>query len=144
MIRYWDGQLLPKRAKAVQSHLHDCGFCRTNYNRFYVALQEVRQETAYKQVPQPNPGILASIRQRIPRFEANKNSPQRRQAMKRLVADQIGPFLGNKAAAALLELVSENCQNLLSTVEPVLADFLGSRAASDLVNRVLDASIVRI
>ena len=59
------------------------------------------------------------------------------------VATAIGPFLGREGARLLLQRVSGDNRNLLSTIEPVLADFLGTRASSELVNHVVDAAMMR-
>jgi hypothetical protein len=39
--------------------------------------------------------------------------------------------------------VAETNGNLLSTVEPVLAEFLGSKAAAALITHIVDVTIVR-
>lgn len=66
------------------------------------------------------------------------------EALKGRVAAQIGPFLGKHAARRLLEPVSGNGEDLLCSIEPILAGFLGDEAASDLVTHVVDTVIVRI
>jgi hypothetical protein len=60
------------------------------------------------------------------------------------VAATIAPYLGARAAAVILLPVSETGENLLTAIEPVLALFLGARAASRLVTSVVDGAIVRI
>lgn len=62
-------------------------------------------------------------------------------ALKQRVAKQIEPFLGPEASHRLLQQVSADGTNLLSIVEPVLAQFLGARAASELASHIVDAAI---
>jgi hypothetical protein len=54
---------------------------------------------------------------------------------------EIAPFLGERAASRLLRSVSENGQDLLSAIEPVLANFLGDKAAGELVGHLLDTAM---
>jgi len=65
-------------------------------------------------------------------------------AVKGRVASAITPFLGREGMQLLLQRVSGDNRNLLSTIEPVLADFLGTRASSELVNHVVDAAMMRV
>jgi hypothetical protein len=59
------------------------------------------------------------------------------------VATAIGGYLGPEAACRILAPVTERAM-LFPAVEPVLAIFLGSRAASRLLDRVIETAIVRI
>jgi len=54
---------------------------------------------------------------------------------------QLAPFLGDRAASRLLQAVSENGQDLLSVIEPVLANFLGDKAAAELVSHLVDTAM---
>lgn len=92
---------------------------------------------------QPDPGLLARIQNGIRNWEARRSADGWGAAVKDRTAREIGPFLGNNGARMLLRPVSDNGCNLLSTIEPVLADFLGNRAASELVSRVVEVAIVR-
>ena len=69
---------------------------------------------------------------------------QRMETARARVATEIKSFLGDRAASQLLERVSGDGRDLLTHVEPVLADFLGIRAASRLITRVVDSAIMRI
>ena len=60
------------------------------------------------------------------------------------VADMIAPYLGREATQSVLQPVANNGENLLSSVEPILALFLGGRAASRLVSNVVDVTLVRV
>ena len=63
--------------------------------------------------------------------------------VKRRVADEIGGYLGPSATGRILEQVTDRGK-LFPAIEPVLAIFLGSRAATCLIQRVIDTAIVRI
>ena len=83
--------------------------------------------------------ILAAMRDwRAAAVPAGKVGP----VLHRRVAAELRPYLGSSAAGAVLSEVSDTSGNLLSTIEPVLAVFLGAKAASLLVSRIVDALIV--
>ncbi len=85
--------------------------------------------------------ILAEIRQ----WEAGQpQNGARDEAVRYLVAGTIAPFLGQQATQRVLQPVANDNSRLLSSVEDVLATFLGGKAASHLVNRAMDRVIVRI
>lgn len=60
------------------------------------------------------------------------------------VAGEVGPFLGDHATQTILSTVSPGGDNLLSSVEPVLALFLGSRAAARLIDHVVERAIMNV
>ena len=66
------------------------------------------------------------------------------EALKQRVAGEIGPYVGKRAAHAILEPVAEDGRNLLSSVSPLLTIFLGRRATENLVSHVVEHAIVRI
>jgi len=89
--------------------------------------------------PETPGGIFAAMRQwRAAANSAGKVGP----TLHRRVAVELRPYLGSSAAGAVLDDVSDSSANLLSTIEPVLAGFLGARAASLLVSRIVDTLIV--
>lgn len=92
----------------------------------------------------PDLGLLARIRSEIRAFQASRSDGQWNAEMQSRVAQKIGVFLGKNGARMLLRPVADDGGNLLSTIEPVLAEFLGQRAASELVSHVIDTSIVDI
>jgi hypothetical protein len=59
------------------------------------------------------------------------------------VATEIGPYLGSAGSATVLERVSGDGEDLLCAVEGVLADFLGRRAVGQLVDRIVEHTIMR-
>ena len=134
LIRSRDGELADGRERQVQAHLEGCGECRLHLHR-------LKQEVAPRIPAEPGPFILAGIRAKIRNWEAQRSSEQWTQGLKTRVARQIGPFLGSRGADCVLQPVSQDGENLLCAIEPVLAEFLGSRAASSLVGRVVDAAL---
>ena len=58
------------------------------------------------------------------------------------VAAELGPYFGSTTRKVLKDVLTEG-GNLLSTVEPALALFVGVKAAERLVTHIVDVSIVR-
>ena len=81
---------------------------------------------------------------RIGQWETRLRDPQcRGEALKGRVAAEIGAFLGGRATRRLLDPVGGRGEDLICTIEPVLAGFLGVDAASELVSHVIDAISMR-
>ncbi len=118
----------------------ECEHCRLK-----VQMRRERSSSGPPEQPrQADEELLADVLSGIRRWEADRTRPDRSgDAVKRRVAYEVGPYLGPQATQRLLESVSAEGENLWSTVEPVLALFLGSRAASTLVTHVIDQAIVR-
>lgn len=114
------------------SHLDRCTPCRREFERLRDAV-EGRPEAI------PDGGLLTQMRTALHLWEEQSLEG----AAKGRVATRIAPFLGNAATDKILEPVPDTGENLLSTVEPVLALFLGNRAAAHLVNRVVDTALLR-
>jgi hypothetical protein len=72
-----------------------------------------------------------------------ESAPGRDEAVKTRLGSELAPFLGPRATEQLLEGASVQRENLLSTVEPVVALFLGCRAASTLIDQIVVHSILR-
>jgi hypothetical protein len=87
--------------------------------------------------------MFADIQNAIRKWSAEQSRERTGPGLRRRVAHQITPYLGSAAAHRVLGGVSETGDNLLSTVEPVLALFLGVRAASRVVDRVVETVLVR-
>jgi hypothetical protein len=64
-------------------------------------------------------------------------------ALKRRVASELIPYVGATAAERILQLVTPNGENLLSTVESALRVFLGNAATARVVSRIVDRAIMR-
>jgi hypothetical protein len=117
----------------VKSHLDNCEDCRLELHRLQYALGSPVELV-------PDSGMLAQMRSAIEEWEkAARNG----EPVKRRVATEILPFLGPKATEYVMQPVAESGENLLSSIEPVLALFLGGRAAARLVNHVVDSALLR-
>ena len=125
----------------MQVHLDNCEACRSDFHLIHRALLEVRRESDLPKTAAMWEGVQSKIRQ----WKASQSNPElSAEAVRGRVADQVGLFLGSQATRKVLEPASPNNQNLLSLLEPVLAEFLGSGAAAALVNHVIDTAIVKI
>jgi hypothetical protein len=132
LIALRDGRLEPAAMTAVSDHLRECAECRGDF-------QQLCTETP---VSQADLQLLAGLRDQIGKWDALRHAtPDDRAQQRRNVAAALAPFIGEVAARKLLEGVSEDGRNLLSTLEPVLARFLGSSAASELVSHLVDSAI---
>jgi hypothetical protein len=130
------GELSPQVEKTVSRHLKACETCRLEFRRLSAAL-----DMPAPPAPADDVGGLLS---RLRTWESGESQPERNsEALKRRVAGSIEPYLGKAAADALLQPVREDGRDLLSNVAPVLAVFLGRRAAGNLVSCVVDTAIVR-
>ena len=91
----------------------------------------------------PNRRLPDAIHARIRKWQDARSRPEWRQALRTRTSDEVSCFLGEGAARIVLQPVAEDCRNLLSTIEPVLAQILGDRAAAAVVGRVTNSAIVR-
>ena len=132
LLQYADGELDAAESQKVDKHLDECAECRLEVAR-------LRHSTVCEP-PSPVAAemLLAGIRDwtvNAPRPEGND--------LKQRVAGAINTYLGSDATAVLLHRVSDQNNDLLSAIEPVLADFLGRRAAAKLIDRTVDHIIMR-
>jgi len=144
LIACRDGELSRKQQSRVHDHLRGCGSCRAEFARFRTAVSGIRPRAATTPIPCPDVGQLTGLRTAIRKWKAARVQPERSgDRLKNRVAKEIGPFLGSDGTRKLLTSVSDSGNNLLGTVEQVLVNFLGKRAASELVNRVVDRAILQ-
>lgn len=92
---------------------------------------------------QPGEDVLARIRLAIDNWTAEPAAQRTGEPLKQRVAHEIAPYLGAQASRRIVTGVADSCEDLLSTVEPVLALFLGGRAAARLVDHLVEAVLVR-
>jgi anti-sigma factor RsiW len=144
LVLYRDGELAPTMLAAVTTHLGGCDSCREEYDRLCAARDWVRKQTAGGSSAMPPMGLV-TLQARLKERIAERTRAGGRGGMLQLkVAAEIAPFLGHRAADRLLQSVSENGQDLLCVIEPVLANFLGEKAAAELVNHLVDSAIETI
>jgi hypothetical protein len=85
---------------------------------------------------------LAALQARMRELIFQKADADRRGGeLRERVLAEIAPFLGFRAANRLLRSVSGNGQDLLRTVGPILANFLGDRAAAEVVSHLADTAM---
>ncbi len=130
LLQFSDGSLAGSRGRKVERHLAKCEDCRLLAARLRLHAAPVE-----KWQVRPVEEVLSGIR----RWAADQSAEP--DTVKMRVAAEIGRYLGPRAAGRILEKVLD--RNLLSSIEPVLADFLGRRAAQHLVEHVVDRAIVR-
>jgi hypothetical protein len=75
-------------------------------------------------------------------WERQTGNPHANCQRKQRVAREISPYLGAAGAQQILARVTPEGENLIPNVEPVLAAFLGRRAAQCVVDHVI--AIVRV
>jgi len=144
LARYREGQLPPSPRKAIKRHLGECPECRLEYQRLADAWSSGARRTAAAGAlddPRGLATLLAGI-QSWQTVAANTNRTG--DGIQRRIAREMEKYFGTPATSRILLSVSDDGGNLLSTVEPALALFLGRRAASCLVSCVVDAAIVQI
>jgi hypothetical protein len=131
LIRYAADELPEPQRGRIATHLERCPECR-------------RQSDPLEQALQPQPGALApgqDVAGVLGRIGEWLHQRRREGPPRRLIAAELAPYLGDRCAGDLMLRVSPSGENLLSTVEPVLALFLGGRAAGKLVSHVVDRAI---
>jgi|SRR5581483_3819213 len=133
LIAHRDGELTGKQSALVAAHVEQCDECRLELHRLRRAMESPRELA-------PDLGLLAKMRSAVEQWE---NTAPPAHEVKQRVAMEIGPFLGRKATSSILQPVAENGENLLSGIEPVLALFLGGKAAGRLVSHVVDAAVIQ-
>jgi len=87
------------------------------------------------------PQALEALRGRLQELIAERARPQRSGEIQQRLVSALAPFLGPLAAGRLLFPASASGRDLLPIVEPVLASFLGERAAAELVGHLIDTTM---
>jgi hypothetical protein len=142
LFSHWDGSLEPARSEALAAHLDACDECHLKFHRLKTTWSAALDRAFPEGAPSP-PG-LADVLSGIQAWEARSATEESRAGIKQGVGKEIGLYLGKKAACRILGTVSEDGRDLLPAIEPVLALFLGQRAAFHLVSHVVDVAIVRL
>jgi hypothetical protein len=89
--------------------------------------------------PEAGPDLLADVLARARDWNAGQEPAK----TKEVLTDGVRPYLGARATETIVSGAAPDGHDLLSSVEPVLAIFLGRRAAGRLVTRVFDRVLVR-
>jgi Putative zinc-finger len=133
LIRFMDGEISGRQLRKLQAHLAACPDCRAE-----AASLRLEAAPELPAVP-PVSDLLAGMRQWWNRQTGDPIAS--RQRIQR-VAREIAPFLGTGGAEQILARVTPEGGNLIPNVEPVLAAFLGRRAAQGVIDNVM-AIVVR-
>ena len=114
----------------MEAHLLQSAECRAKYQRLRLPPDG----------PQPDRAMYSGLLANIERWEAAEWEPEHNSSeVKQRVTSDIAPYLGSIATDQVLAPVSG--ENPLLPAELVLGVFLGKRAASLLVNDVVDHAI---
>ena len=127
------GELPADRTRAVRQHLAGCALCRQEFERLQHSLDGGPADC---DAAPDSSTLLATIR------DWEISSMQAGDALKRRIAIELAPYVGQAGADTLLRPVQDDGRNLLSKVAPMLTVFLGRRAAGNLVSRVVEKTIV--
>jgi anti-sigma factor RsiW len=133
LISYCDGELTPGQFASVAEHLASCDSCAVECDRLRAA-----RDTPHAPLP---PQALEALRGRLQELIAERARPQRSGEIQQRLVSALAPFLGPLAAGRLLFPASASGRDLLPIVEPVLASFLGKRAAAELVGHLIDTTM---
>jgi anti-sigma factor RsiW len=130
LIRYARGHGSPGSRRRLERHLAQCSECRVELNALSQgAVPEVEQLS-------PPVELLSRILSEA-RIREGSRPPGE---VKARIARQCSPYLGNRAIERLAGSGAAE-DRLISAVEPVLALFLGARAAGLLISHALDHTL---
>ena len=129
----------------MEAHLRRCAECRAEYGRLEGAVAAEQHHGSCRCAAPPQHEILRWVLAGMREWEIRAAACPHRStdAVMRRVSAPAALYLGALAAAEILRPVSGHGENLLSGIEPVLALFLGAKAASSLVTSIVDSAIVR-
>lgn len=133
LTRFVDREMHGRELRRVERHLAVCAACRSEAASLRLNLLPA----AASPVP-PAGELLAGMRQW---WERQTQNPHANRQRKQRVAREIAPYLGAAGAQQILARVTPEGDNLIPNIEPVLAAFLGRRAAQCVVDHVI--AIVR-
>lgn len=150
LLAYQDRELELERGKKIASHLQNCAGCRSKLRQARAEMERFSrletseaagQTSGTASAAQPDLGaILAGIR----RWQAaNQSVGGGRPGLDRQIVKELDVYLGTRAAtmAGQLPLASGE-QGMMSAAEPLLAAFLGRKAASALLDQILEGLAV--
>jgi len=136
MVSLQFGELADNRARRMKQHLAGCSACRPVFERLQGSMEDGE--------PLPTKPVDSSrLLTRIRAWDTNGDrSGHHGAALKGRIAVELAPYVGRAGADTLLRPVQDDGRDLLSTVAPFLAMFLGRRAAGIIITRVVEKTIV--
>jgi hypothetical protein len=130
------------RENLLRAHLADCESCRAEYARVQLAIASAQGEEQGT-----TPGrveLLSKIQASIQQWQAGvPDAAGAAEGLKQAVMEHLVPYLGDRGARQVMQGISPDGHDMLSAIEPVLANFLGYRAAAQLVNVIVETKLVR-
>jgi anti-sigma factor RsiW len=141
LIAYQDGELTPRRAQEIQSHLSKCTRCQRESTQLRQDLERYLHVEAGRSAAPPALGedlenMLAGIR----RWKSETPEADRLgvELSSRITA-QLDVYLGSGAASLVGNRTGQapHQENLLASMEPLLGAFLGRNSATALTNQLL-------
>jgi anti-sigma factor RsiW len=133
LLSFCDGELAADQFASVAEHLASCDSCTVECNRLRAA-----NDAAHVA---PSPEAIAALRARLQELIVEGAKPHHSGEIRQKVVSALSPFLGLSAANRLLAPLSGSGRDLLPIVEPVLVNFLGERAAAELVSHLIDTAM---
>jgi anti-sigma factor RsiW len=138
LIAYQDGELKPRRAQKIESHLSKCARCQGESARLRQDLEQYLAEAghaaALPSLDQDLEKMLAGIR----RWKSEVPEARFGELSSRITA-QLDVYLGSGAASLVENRTGQASQqeNLLDWMDPLLGAFLGRKAATALTSQLL-------
>jgi len=144
LIRYTDGELPAGSLERIGAHLERCSRCRLEQHRLKSRLAAAAGTVGMDPCSEPGKTLLDRVITATRGWDAARSAAPASESVKRQAAGKLSPLLGPRATRRILETVPENGDGLLPAVEPVLALFLGRRAAEEISGGIAKEVIVRI
>jgi hypothetical protein len=139
--RYRDGEPVPELSHAIEAHLGICDWCRGEFQRIQGESPAIPAAGA---LPEPEAEGVSTLLTRLRNWQAClPEAAVLGPAVRRLAAQEIGLYLGRRAAQEIVQPVTDDARNLIPAIEPCLGLFLGRKAASHLSSHIVEMALVR-
>jgi len=136
LVRWSGGELPTEKLAEIAAHVSRCPECGLEADRLRAA-NEAGAAAFGATGAVPGPEHLEQILSRI-RDWAKASEPEKVRARRR-VAEMLSPYFGSAGAWQVVQPLREGSGELLGSIEPVLATFLGEKAAAKLMTDIVDA-----
>lgn len=140
LVAYQDGELTPRRAQKIESHLSKCTRCQRESTQLRQDLDQYLIEAGRTAAPPALSEDLEKMLAGIRRWksEAPETGSLGAELSSRITA-QLDVYLGSGAASLVGNRTGQEShpENLLACLDPLLGAFLGRNAATALTNQLL-------
>ena len=133
------GELAAEPARRITRHLAGCAACQQEYECLRISIEYAPPTDCAENTDRVNASDSDTLLRRLRTWE---NSGRQIEVLKRRIAAELAPYVGQAGADTLLLPVQDDGRDLLSNVVTLLTAFLGRRAAANLVTRVVEKAIV--